>query len=129
MNLKFPNFNFDKWLKEYMIAFLYIEVENLSPEMKESEEIMIDEKKEHFYSQNHNILDEYWCMSCDYKSMLMNFNEFMKIISVRKEEFNLMELFNHFAAGKRLKGTDGIELGRRQIKKLFKTLNISLLDE
>jgi len=92
MNIKFPNFNFDEWIKEYIVALLYADVpyQKLSSETIESEKASIDERKEFFYDQNHSITDEYWCQACEYSRMLSCFNEFMEIASQKNPDIEAL---------------------------------------
>lgn len=122
MNIKFPNFNFDEWLKEYVIALLYADTKNIRPDIIESEKAAIDERKEFFYNQNHSITDDYWCLACEYSRMLFNFNEFMEIVSQKEIDLDLLD--GHLSAQRNILKTTL----RTNSTNLLKKLNIPYND-
>lgn len=124
MNMKFKNFDFDLWLKEYITTLLYANVLDLSPEMKESEFVAIDEKRQHFYEQHHNVIDEYWCMACEYQTMLDEFNRFMILIS--RPDWDILDLYKLLVRG--ISNSKSREICKTNMYKLLNTLQIPYND-
>lgn len=86
MNLKYANFDFDKWL----CYFFHLREHLLLNEQKFKEVIdkwdceELEEWKENFYNQNHHYLNNgehnEWCNCSEYLSLLNDFNSFMSLL-------------------------------------------------
>jgi hypothetical protein len=88
MNPKFPNFNFDTWLG-WFVQTLYM-VDSRNKDFMEHE-YPIEEKKEKFFNQEHDCLDEFREDFCEnYLEDITRFNCFMKYIM--QEDRTLKEL-------------------------------------
>lgn len=88
MNPKFPTFNFDTWLGWFVQTLFMIDSRN--KDFMEHE-YPIEDKKEKFFNQEHDYLDEFSEDFCEnYLEDITRFNCFMKYIM--QEDRTLKEL-------------------------------------
>jgi hypothetical protein len=75
VNLKYPEFKFDKWLKEYVVAVSQI-MKN-----KDLEEGEFEEMQEFYEAQQYEVTDEQLCRACQYLKWINNFSDFMRYVT------------------------------------------------
>ncbi len=94
-NIKYPDFKFDKWLKEYIIADNNMsgnEFMTYDPPIEDQ----IDEQKEAYDNQIHATHDEeYFCKACEHLNYIKRFSEFMIILQTGAV-VELEEVLVHF---------------------------------
>jgi hypothetical protein len=104
-NIRYPSFEFDKWLNSYIVAMAYadgleqtvikifgatslLEYSDYSQGFAEE----FKEKKEEFLAQKHtHHYEDFSCLACEYLQEVANFNKFMIVIqSTPVCEFSLV---------------------------------------
>lgn len=90
----YQNFNFDQWLAEYHLTYLFFSHKEPDVDLMESEFSNLEEMRELFYAQHHNENDDIWCGCCQYLNILTGFNELCAVIS--QKEWKTEDVVAHF---------------------------------
>lgn len=82
MNNKYPHFNFDIWLYNFMFLKEYFteDFKNFTKVYDYYPSDELNDWKEEFYNQNHSNSEDTWDMSTNYGILLKEFNDFMRIL-------------------------------------------------
>lgn len=89
-----PNFDFQSWLAQYYLTYLFFSHKNVDQELLDSELDNLNQMMHDFYDQKHLETDDIWCDACQYLNILQGFNKFCAILS--QKDWKTEEIVRHF---------------------------------